>query len=343
MPGLSGYEVTQRLRRDPRFAHIPILILTAQTELEDKLKAFEAGADDHMIKPFEPAELLARVSVLLRRSESMKALQQSTQVQLPTVQSRLIAIHSLRGGIGCTSLAINLGLALQGLWACPTLLIDLVLTAGQVALMLNSSLKRTWADISNVKPTEVDLDVLQSITSKHESGLSFIAAPTLPSEAGLLTDDLLTMALKLLRTQYEYIVVDLPHDFGGTTLQVLDAAEVSVMLLAPEMASIRAAAAALDTYRKLNYGDEKIKLILNWTFERKGLPRKNIEAALRHSIDLVLPFAPDLFVEAINLGRPLLYSKPNEKVSQMIEWFASQISKPEHRSNVPAAPARARR
>jgi len=343
MPKLNGYEVTQRLRRDPRFAHLPILILTSQTGLEEKIKAFEAGADDHMSKPFEPAELVARVNVFLRRSESVKALQQAALVQVPTVNSRLIAVHSLRGGTGCTSLAINLSLALQSIWGYPTLLVDLVLNAGQVALMLKSSLKRTWADITNVKPTEVDSGVLQSITSQHESGLSFIAAPTFPSEAELLTDDLLNNALKLLRTQYEYIVVDLPHDFSGTTIQILDAADVIVMLLTPEMASVRAAAAALDTYRKLEYKDDKTRLVLNWTFERKGLHRKNIEAALRHSIDLVVPFAPDLFIEAINSGQPFMLSKPNDKVSEMIEWFAVQISKPEHRSDAPAAPAQARR
>jgi pilus assembly protein CpaE len=159
----------------------------------------------------------------------------------------------------------------------------------------------------------------------------------------LLTDDLLINALQLLRNQYEYIVVDLPHDFGGTTIQILDAADASVMLLTPELASLRAAAAALDTYRKLGYKEEKTKLVLNWTFERNGLQRKNIEAALRHSIDLVIPFASDLFIEAINSGRPFMLSKPNHKVSDMIEWFAVEISKPEHRSDAPAAPALIRR
>lgn len=339
MPKLNGYEVTQRLRRDTRFAQIPILVLTSQTELEEKLKAFEAGADDHMTKPFEPAELIARVNVLLRRSESVKALQQAALVQKPAVHSRLIAVHSLRGGTGCTSLAINLSLALRSIWGYPTLLVDLVLNAGQVALMLKSPLKRTWADTLNVKSTEMDSSVLLSITSQHESGLSFIAAPTFPSEAELLSNDLLSFALQLLRNQYEYILVDLPHDFGGTTLQILDAADVIVMLLTPEMASLRAAAAALDTYRKLEYKEEKTKLVLNWTFERRGLHRKNIEAALRHSIDLVVPFAPDLFIDAINNGRPFMLSKPNDKVSEMLEWFAGEISKPEHRSDAPAAPA----
>jgi DNA-binding response OmpR family regulator len=68
MPDILGYEVVRSLRREPEFAQTPILMLTAQSGLQDKLKAFEAGADDHLTKPFEPAELAARVSVLLRRA-----------------------------------------------------------------------------------------------------------------------------------------------------------------------------------------------------------------------------------------------------------------------------------
>src|SRR5215211_6531248 len=72
MPEINGYEVTRILRREPQFASTPILVLTAQAGLQDKLKSFEAGADDHLTKPFEPAELVVRVTSLLRRVEAVK-------------------------------------------------------------------------------------------------------------------------------------------------------------------------------------------------------------------------------------------------------------------------------
>src|SRR6185295_18391366 len=90
MPDISGYELTRILRREPEFAEIPILILTAQSGLEDKLKAFEAGADDHLTKPFEGAELLARLSALLRRAETSRRPREA-----PVQQGRMIAVHSL--------------------------------------------------------------------------------------------------------------------------------------------------------------------------------------------------------------------------------------------------------
>ena len=111
-------------------------------------------------------------------------------------------------------------------------------------------------------------------------------------------------------------------------IEVLDLAETILLLLAPEVASVRAAAAALDTYRKLEYPAEKIKVVLNWTFERRGIRRKNIEMALNHPVELALPFASELFIEAINHGRPWFYEHPDEKVSEELQLFARQLLQP---------------
>ena len=338
MPDITGYELTQALRREPEFARTPVLVLTAQSGLQDKLKSFEAGADDHLTKPFEPAELAARVQVLLRRAE---ANTQSAPAKPAQEEARMIAVHSLRGGIGTSSLAVNLALSLNGLWPLPTVLVDLCMMAGQVALMLNASLKRTWADIASINGTELDQDILHSIISRYESGLSFIAAPTLPTEAETVKTDTLGAALRLLKQQFGYVVADLPHDFQDSSIQALDAADLIVLVTAPDMASVRAAAAALDTYRKLNYPAERIKLALSATFPRLGLPREKIEAALGAPISIVIPYTQDLFVEAINFGQPLVQYKPKEAVSQLLEDFAFHISKPEHKKARPQEPSEA--
>src|SRR5690349_4844138 len=105
MPEINGYEVTRLLRREAEFSSIPILVLTAQAGLQDKLKSFEAGADDHLTKPFEAAELAARVTSLLRRAEAARSSRVETKAD---ENAFTIAIHSLRGGTGCSSLAVNL-------------------------------------------------------------------------------------------------------------------------------------------------------------------------------------------------------------------------------------------
>ncbi|SMF60897.1 two-component system, OmpR family, phosphate regulon response regulator OmpR [Tistlia consotensis] len=70
MPGESGLELTQALRRDKQ---VPILLLTAMDEVESRIAGFESGADDYLSKPFEPRELLLRIQAILRRTAAMPA------------------------------------------------------------------------------------------------------------------------------------------------------------------------------------------------------------------------------------------------------------------------------
>ncbi len=69
LPDFSGVEICKNLKKDIKFKNIPIIMLTAKGEEEDKIKGLNSGADDYITKPFSFPELLARVKALLRRSK----------------------------------------------------------------------------------------------------------------------------------------------------------------------------------------------------------------------------------------------------------------------------------
>ncbi len=69
LPGLDGLEVCRRLRKDPKTANIAIIMLTAKAEEVDRVVGLEMGADDYMVKPFSPRELVARINAVLRRGQ----------------------------------------------------------------------------------------------------------------------------------------------------------------------------------------------------------------------------------------------------------------------------------
>ena len=180
--------------------------------------------------------------------------------------------------------------------------------------------------------------MLESIVGKHESGVAFIAAPTYPTEAETISSEILDASLQLLRKRYEYMVADLPHDFTDIVVHTLDIADVILLTTAPDVASIRAAAAALDTYRKLNYPPEKIKLVLNAVFPKHGMPKEKIEAALGVPVMVTIPYTADRFVEAINYGQPLISSKPDEPIAGLLEDLAFFLSRDAHKKSRPEDP-----
>ena len=68
LPYVSGIEICRRIRRNPDTRDLPIILLTARGEEDDRIRGLEAGADDYVVKPFSPSELVARVRAVLRRT-----------------------------------------------------------------------------------------------------------------------------------------------------------------------------------------------------------------------------------------------------------------------------------
>jgi len=104
MPDMDGYEVTRLLRKNPETAHIPILMFTARTEMEDKITGYEAGVDDYLTKPIHPAELIAHLRAVLARRPTQAA---------PVIdQNRAytIGVLAAKGGLGVSTLTLNLGI-----------------------------------------------------------------------------------------------------------------------------------------------------------------------------------------------------------------------------------------
>lgn len=98
LPGISGVEWARRLKKESLYRDVPIILLTARGEEEDKVRGLEIGADDYMTKPFSPKELVARIKAVLRRTGKINDLGQIvlSDLVLDTEQHRLsIGIEQL--------------------------------------------------------------------------------------------------------------------------------------------------------------------------------------------------------------------------------------------------------
>jgi pilus assembly protein CpaE len=142
-------------------------------------------------------------------------------------------------------------------------------------------------------------------------------------------------ALTLAKSLFSYVVLDLPSTFSEVTLTALDLSTVILLVLSPDLAALKVANSTLGVFASLGYAADRIVPILNWTFPREGLPQKNIEAALKRRIPLVIPYEQTLFVEGINRGVPVVLRRPRAPGAMAIARLAYAVSRNTERENLP--------
>ena len=156
LPGMSGLALAQRLRADRRTRALPIIILTARGEEQDKLDGLDVGADDNVTKPFSPKELLARIKAVLRRRSPENAGDPLVigPVELNPASAR-VRVGGREVPLGPTEYKL-----LQFFMANP----DRAFSRDQV-------LDRVWGDHRFVEARTVDAYIRRLRSSLHEYGV----------------------------------------------------------------------------------------------------------------------------------------------------------------------------
>jgi len=336
LPEMDGFEIVKRLRRDPKFSHTPVIVITSADELSEKLKAFELGADDYLVKPFQPEELVARMGLLARRGRAMRMAHKETKDKKITT---VLAVHSLRGGLGCSSLVVNLGLAFHKLWGKQTLLVDGVLTAGQVALMLNAKPKATWENLVGIELENLVEMVVGEMMCLDKSGIRFIASPRYPIAADTFTNESLQILMERLKSSNDFIIIDTSHDFSDMTIQMLSMAGSILLVMAPEMAALRTTMSALEIYDRLGVPLENVKIVLNNNSSNPAIKQAQLEKVLKRPMDFVLPYEAGEVNRALNFGKPFILENPDLPLCLQLEKMAYLLSDDSYQAIPPAVPS----
>jgi pilus assembly protein CpaE len=331
MPKMHGFEVVQRLREQESTAAIPVIMLTAKSGIEDKTHGFSSGADDYITKPFLNAELLMRVRAHLRTAQRVVAV---TKQEPPEI----ISVFSLKGGAGCTGLAVNVAAGLARMWLADTVLVDLSLPFGVCDMMLKVKPQRGLADLAYVDPAKIDFEMIEQNLTNHESGVRLLAGFSSIEDADRLTEDHVKKILEHLSKKFNYVVVDTSHDFQPAILAVLEASSSILMPCAPDISSVRVTVTALKLFQELGIEDRKIRLVVNWTFARSGLGAEQIARVLERKIDLLLVH-DGMWTQSLNAGRPLILDDSIRTWVADLEDTIWNLSRSSDRESEPESPS----
>ncbi len=330
LPKLDGFQVATKIRTEEGEArHVPIIILTAEREIEQKVRALRAGADDFLIKPFHPAELLARIKSLLTRFAPREML-----VGRPPL-GRIHAFYGAKGGVGTTTIAINTAIALHRELGRKVVLVDGNLQFGDHRVFLDLGLDRK-SIVDVVTAPAIDSELIRQVLVKHDSGVDLLLAPPSPETAELVTQDHVSAILDQLRSLYDDIVVDIDKRLDEVNLRVLDTADTIFVVMTADLSCLKNVRLVLETIGHLGYPEEKVRLVLNRSNAFTGISVKNAEGALRRTIDYQIVNEYRGAISALNAGAPFMFTKADSVLGRSLLEFGRGIDK------VASGPAAAR-
>ena len=319
MPEMDGFEFIRHVRALKKIEKIPIILLTSQVDTQDKIEGLEAGADDYLGKSVSPTELELRVKALLARKNA-------TEGSFTQAAAKTIAVFSLRGGVGVSSLAVNLSIAISQLWGIEASLWDLALGVGQCALMMNLKPGTTIDSLVDWGEKTVDEATLRGMMLKHESGVWLMPASVSAEEAELVTAATIDLVWTGMQSMSPYLIIDAGNHFSDPILTVLDRADMILLVLAPELASVNAAYQAIKVFSDLNFPEGKILPVINNTIQGSSLTAQKIAIGLKKQIIAEIPYDSRNMVRAINQGYPYLMLAPKSPTSLAISTLAYKLT-----------------
>jgi pilus assembly protein CpaE len=338
LPGSDGFSIVSRLRmEDGPSTHTPAILLLAENEGEARSKALRSGADDYLVKPFHPAELMARMRSLLARykpdEQYTPPTARSTHVipaAAPAVQkrepARVLLFYGAKGGVGTTTIAINAAIALHKELGRRVCLIDANLQFGDHRVFLDLGLDR-MSVVDLAQAPSVDVDLIKQILVKHESGIDLLLAPPSPETAELVTQDHLPNIINLLSTEFDYIIIDVDKRLDEVNLRIMDAAATIYVVMTADLPCLKNVRLVLETIGHLGYSDNKVKLILNRSNAFTGINVKNAESALKRRIDFQVINEYRAAIGALNSGAPFMYTKSDSVLGKNMLDFVKALEK----------------
>ena len=320
LPKIDGYQVAERIRStEGPGAHIPIIMLTSDKEVEQKVRGLRAGADDYLVKPFHQAELLARMKSLLSRFGTVEG----GPIGKPAL-GRMIAFYGAKGGVGSTTIAINSAIALSREHDRKVVLVDGVLQFGDHRVFLDLGNDRKSITDAVAAPN-VDAELLKSVLVKHDSGIDLLLAPATPEESDLISEERMASVLATLRTMYDYVIVDVDKRLGDLTLSILDHADELHVVMTADLSCLKNVRLVLEALHRIGYQPAKLRLVLNRSNAFTGVSVGAAESALKRQFEAKITNEYRIAISAQNTGSPFSFSKPDSPLGREISALVRQI------------------
>jgi pilus assembly protein CpaE len=344
MPDMDGIAATERLSTDVPTA--AVIMMSVQGEADYLRRSMLAGAREFLVKPFSSDELITSIRQVYQREREklgryVLATTRSSIADGEREPGRIVAVFSPKGGVGRTTIAVNLAVAAAQEAKRTVVVVDASFQFGDVGVLLNLNPKnKSIADLAPELDATGEPESLDTFVVKHSSGIGVLLAPPSPEMAEMITPGGLKKILEALRRTYDLVVVDCSAAFNDTSLAVLDMADTILTMLTLEITSIKNMRLFLEVADQLGYESGKVQLVLNRADSALGIRLSDVEHSIGRKVDHTIVSDGRSVVYALNRGVPFFLSNREAQVSQDVLRLATAIAGDEAVRPMPEQAAR---
>lgn len=312
----KGLELVARLSESsPECA---VLVLSSSHDSNLILRAMRAGAKEFLPQPVRIEDLLGALGRISERRFG--------RGENKPRGSQVIAVAGAIGGVGTTSLAVNLGCALAKDTRNSVALVDLDLCLGDADVFLDSIPDYTLVDVAQ-NVTRLDFTLLKRSLTKHSSGLFLLPRPVQLADISLITPEDLQRVIGLLKATFTHLVLDLSKSYSPIDMIALEMANSVLMVTQLDLPCLRNVVRLMMSFSELNGLDQKVKIVVNRVGLDAGhITLKKAQETIGREIFWQVPNDYRAMVDARNNGVPLVEQAPKASVTHSILALADALS-----------------
>jgi pilus assembly protein CpaE len=286
MPDIDGYEVCKQLRADSQFRTIPIIFLSALDAMDDRIKGYTIGGDDFITKgQVDYKELGVRVKAALGRMQRLKVEMAGKR------QGTSLGIFSLRGGVGVSTIALNLARHASTWIEQPTILLDMSFPVGSIGLWSGVTGERHLPELLSRKSTDINLTLIQDFCLQNVHGFLFISGPSGVIDLSKIRTEAIQRMLYLLQEEGYFVILDLGRATLPILWQIQSFCNWTAVVTSAESTSRDLASIAIETLPKHNFDPRTMLLVFNDSTNQRPA---DVTTGLPHAPDIFVPYTKNL-------------------------------------------------
>ncbi len=281
------------------------------------LRAMRAGAKEFLTQPVKTEDLAAALQRVSRQRHNASGGRAGGCM--------VIAITGATGGVGTTSVAVNLGCALAADKSNSVVLLDLDLCLGDADVFLDTIPEYTLTDVAQ-NISRLDLTLLKRSLTKHDSGLYLLPRPIHLEDARLITADELTRVIALLKATFTHVIIDTSKSFSAVDMKAMAEADEVLLVTQLDLPCLRNIVRLMSSLKEAGNLDGKIKIIVNRVgYEAGQISLRKAQETIGREIFWQIPNDYRVMIEVRNNGVPLLQQAPKAAITQSINQLAAVL------------------